>query len=92
METRIMRVVAQGEPFQVKSAKNEGSTFYKCNIVLQEFGGKYEDRFAAVMLGNNALIKLYADELVIVKLRFSTSEAQGRVYQDILVQDIQKLK
>ena len=92
METMIMRVVAQGETFLVDSQKSEGGKLAKCNIVLQEFGGKFENQFAAVMLGNNAQIRLYADELVFVKLRFSTHEYQGQVYQDILVQDIQKVK
>jgi len=88
----IMKVVAQGETFQVDSPKSEGGKLAKCNIVLQEFGGKYEDKFVAAMLGNNAQIKLYADELVIVKLRFQTHEYQGQVFQDILVQDIVKVK
>ena len=87
-----MKVVAQGEPFQVNSPKSEGGMLAKCNIVLQEFGGKYENQFAAAMLGNTAKIKLYAGELVAVKLRFQTHEYQGQVFQDILVQDIQKLK
>ena len=80
METKIMRVVKQGETFLVDSQKSEGGKLAKCNIVLQEFGGKY------------AQIKLYADELVIVKLRFQTHEYQGQVFQDILVQDIRKVK
>ena len=87
-----MKVVAQGEAFQVNSPKSEGGMLAKCNIVLQEFGGKYENQFVAAMLGNNAQIKLYAGELVVVKLRFQTHEYQGQVFQDILVQDIQKLK
>ena len=91
METMIMKVVAQGAAFQVDSPKSEGGKLNKCNIVLQEFGSKYENQYAAAMLGNNALIKLYAGELVIVRLRFQTHEYQGQVFQDILVQDIQKI-
>ena len=87
-----MKVTAQGEAFLVDSPKSEGGKLAKCNIVLQEFGGKYENQFAAVMLGNNAQLKFHADELVVVKLRFTTHEYQGQVFQDILVQDIQKLK
>ena len=91
METMIMKVVAQGETFLVDSQKSENGKLAKCNIVLQEFGGKYENQYAAVMLGNDAQLKLYAGEMVIVKLRFSTHEYQGQVYQDILVQDIRKI-
>ena len=87
----IMKVVAQGETFLVDSQKSENGKLAKCNIVLQEFGGKYENQYAAVMLGNDAQLKLYAGEMVIVKLRFSTHEYQGQVYQDILVQDIRKI-
>lgn len=39
METKIMRVVKQGETFLVDSQKSEGGKLAKCNIVLQEFGG-----------------------------------------------------
>ena len=91
MDTMIMKVVAQGETILVDSPKSEGGKLAKCNIVLQEFGGKYENQFVAAMLGNNAQIKLYANELVVVKLRFQTHEYQGQVFQDILVHDIQKI-
>ena len=91
METMIMRVVAQGESFLVDSQKSENGKLAKCNIVLQEFGGKFENQFAAAMLGNNAGLRFANDELVVVKLRFQTHEHNGQVYQDILVQDIRKV-
>lgn len=34
METRIMRVVQQGEAFAVQSQKAEGGQVMKCNIML----------------------------------------------------------
>lgn len=92
MEPMIMRVVAQGETFLIDSPKSEGGKLAKCNIVLQEFGGKYENQFAAVMLGGTAQFRFYANDLVAVKLRFQTHEYQGQVFQDILVQDIRKLQ
>ena len=36
METKILRVVRQGEAFGVQSAKAEGGSIQKCNIVLRE--------------------------------------------------------
>ena len=36
METRILKVVRQGEAFSVQSAKAETGTIQKCNIVLRE--------------------------------------------------------
>ena len=91
METKIMTVVAQGEPFQVESSKSEGGKLAKCNIVLQEFGGKYEDQFAAAMFGGTASFRFGVGDLVAAKLRFQTHEYQGQVYQTVIVQDIRKI-
>ena len=77
--------------YLVDSQKSENGKLAKCNIVLQEFGGKFENQFAAVMLGKDAQLRFYAGEVVVVKLRFQTHEYQGQVYQDILVQDIEKI-
>ena len=90
MNSTIMRVVQQGEVFAVQSQKSENGQMMKCNIVLQEMGGKYENQYAAAMLGNMAQCKYAAGELVAVTLRFTTHEHNGQVYQDILVTDIEK--
>ena len=90
--TQIMRVVQQGETFAVQSQKSENGQMMKCNIVLQEMGGKYENQYAAAMLGNMAQCKYAPGELVAVTLRFTTHEHNGQVYQDILVTDIEKVK
>ena len=87
----LFRVVAQGETFTVPSQKAENGQMAKCNIVLQEFGGKYEDTFVATMLGNTATCRFYKDDLVAVALRFTTREYNGQVYQDITVNDIYKI-
>ena len=92
MYTQIMRVVQQGEAFAVQSQKSENGQMMKCNIVLQEMGGKYENQYAAAMLGNAAQCKFYSGDLVAVTLRFTTHEHNGQVYQDILVTDILKVK
>ena len=44
METMIMKVVMQGETSLVDSQKSENGKLAKCNIVLQEFGGKFENQ------------------------------------------------
>ena len=92
METKILKVVQQGEAFAVQSQKTESGQTMKCNIVLQEMGGKYENQYAAVMLGNVAQCRFTPGDLVVVALRFSTREYNGAVYQDILVTDIEKVK
>ena len=92
METKILKVVQQGEAFAVQSQKAESGQTMKCNIVLQEPGGKYENQSAAAMLGNVAQCRFTPGDLVVVALRFSTREYNGAVYQDILVTDIEKVK
>ena len=85
-----MRVVQQGEAFAVQSQKSENGQIMKCNIVLQEMGGKYENQYVATMLGNLALCKFYPGDVVDVTMRFSTREYNGQVYQDILLTDLYK--
>lgn len=92
METKILKVVRQGEAFMVDSQKAEGGKLAKCNILLQEMGGKYENQYAASMLGNLAQLKFYPGELVVATLRFQTREYNGQVFQDILLTDVNKMK
>ena len=92
METRILKVVRQGEPYGVLSAKADGGQIQKCSIVLRELGGsKYENEYVCAMLGNLAACRFYEGDLVIATLRFSTHEYQGQSYQEILATDIVKL-
>lgn len=85
------RVVAQSETFAVPSQKAEGGQVSKCNIVLKELGGKYENSYVATILGEQAKTRFDKDELVAAALRFSTREYNGQVYQDIVVSEIVKL-
>ena len=87
-----MRVVQQGEPFAVQGQKSENGQMMKCNIVLQELGGKYENQYAAAMLGNAAQCKFYPGDLVVATQKKKKKEYKGQVYQDILVTDIEKVK
>ena len=93
METKILRVVRQGEAFGVQSAKAEGGSIQKCNIVLRELGGsKFENEFVCAMLGNLAACKFYEGDVVAATLRFSTHEYQGQVFQEVLATDVVKVK
>ena len=89
---KLMKVVMQGEPFAVQSQKAESGQVMKCNIALQELGGKYEDTYVAAMLGQLASCKFYAGELVYAVLRFQTREYNGQVFQDILAVELVKMK
>ena len=87
----IFKVIAQSETFAVQSQKAEGGQISKCNIVLQELGGKFENSYVATILGEQANTRFAKDELVVASLRFSTREYNGQVYQDILISEIVKL-
>ena len=92
METRLLKVVRQGEAFRVQSTKRENGQIQKCNIVLREVGGsKFENEFVCTMLGNLAGCRFYEGDVVIATLRFSTHEYQGQTFQEILATDIVKL-
>ena len=88
----ILRVVQQGEAYAVQSQKAEGGQIQKCNIVLQELGGKYENQYVAAMLGNMALCRYTVGDIVAVRLRFQTREYNGQMFQDIVVTDIERLR
>jgi hypothetical protein len=92
METKILRVVRQGEAFSVQSAKAETGTIQKCHIVLRELGGKFENEFVCAMLGNLAACRFYEGDIVCATLRFSTHEYQGQTFQEVLATDILKIK
>ena len=85
------RVKAQSETSSVPSQKAEGGQVNKCNIVLQELGGKYENSYVATVLGEQARTRFELNDLVAASLRFSTREYNGQVYQDIVVNEIVKL-
>ena len=91
METKILKVVRQGEAFSVQSAKAEAGQIQKCNIVLKELGGKFENEYVCAMLGNLAACRFYEGEVVIATLRFSTHEYQGQTFQEILVTELVKM-
>ena len=92
METKILKVVRQGEAFSVQSSKSDSGSIQKCNIVLREMGGgKFENEYVCAMLGNLAACRFYEGDVVAATLRFSTHEYQNQVFQEILVTDIVKL-
>ena len=93
METKILKVVRQGEAFGVQSSKTENGTIQKCNIVLREMGGSmFENEYVCAMLGNLAACRFYEGDVVAATLRFYTHEYQGQVFQEILATDIVVIK
>jgi hypothetical protein len=88
MQTKICKVIAQTEPVYVQSKKSENGQLAKCYIRLRELGGDYEDEYQVALLGNIALCKFVTGKTVVATLRFSTHEANGAYYQDIVATDI----
>ena len=89
METRVLKVVRQGEAFSVQSSKQESGQISKCNIVLKELGGgKFENEYVCAMLGNLAGCRFFEGDVVVATLRFSTHEYQGQTFQEVLATDI----
>ena len=88
----LFRVIHQGEPQQVASQKAEGGQVNKCQIVLQELGGKFENMYVCTLFGNSAMCKWYTGELVFASLRFQAREYNGQWYQDAVVSDIVNFK
>ena len=88
----LFRVIHQGEPQQVASQKSEGGQVSKCQIVLQELGGKFENMYVCTLFGNSATCKWYAGDLVFASLRFQAREYNGQWYQDITVGEIVSAK
>ena len=91
METKILKVVRQGEAFSVQSSKSEVGQIKKCTIVLKELGGKFENEYVCAMLGNLAACRFYEGDVVVATLRFSTHEYQGQTFQEVLATDIVKV-
>ena len=88
MDIKVLKVVAQSEPVMVPSKREESGQLAKCMIKLKELGGDYEDEYQAALLGNIALCKFATGTTVVATLRFSTHEANGAYYQDIVATDI----
>ena len=79
----LFKVVSQTDPVTINT---QNGTTQKTTIVLQEFGGKYENSYVASLLGNQ--VKFYAGDIMWASLRFSAREYNGSSYQDITIQDI----
>jgi hypothetical protein len=93
MQTIIYRVVSQSDVTYVASQKADSGQLAKCVIRLKEFGGsKFGNEYACTMFGNLAQCKFYEGDLVVASLRFQVHEVNGVVYQEVVVNDIFKLK
>ena len=89
METKILRVVSQGDVTYIPSTKQEGGQLAKCVIRLKEFGGgKFGDEYICTMFGNLAQCRFTEGDLVAASLRFQVHEVNGNWYQEIIANDV----
>jgi hypothetical protein len=91
MNTIILRVLAQGEVYNVPSKKSENGQLAKCVIRLKELG-EVGDEYLVTILGNMAQCRFPPDSIVAASLRFKVHESNGQFYQDILANEIKPLK
>ena len=93
MGTTVFRVVSQGVVSYIPSTKQEGGQLAKCLIRLKEFGGgKFGNEYACTVFGNLAQCRFYEGDLVAASLRFQVHEVNGTVYQEVVANDIVKLR
>ena len=89
METKLYRVVSQGDVSYIPSTKEASGQLAKCIVRLKEFGGgKYGNEYACTLFGNLALCKFYEGDLVAASLRFQVHEVNGNSYQEVIANDI----
>lgn len=79
----LFKVIQQTE---VQTINTQNGQTSKSTLILQELGGKYENAYAATLLGNQ--IRFYPNDHVFAALRFTTREHNGQWYQDITIQEI----
>ena len=87
-----MKVVQCGEAVAVPSQKAESGQVLKRTVVLQELGGRYEDSYAATLVGAAAETTFAEGDMVAARLYFTTREHNDSVYQSITVKEIVKLE
>ncbi len=83
---QLFKVLAQTEPMSINTQNGPSQ---KSTVILQELGGKFENSYAATLLGNQ--VKYFPGDIVFASLRFSTREYNSQWYQDITIQEILKL-
>ena len=82
---QLFKVLAQTEPMSINTQNGPSQ---KSTVILQELGGKFENSYAATLLGNQ--VKYFPGDIVFASLRFSTREYNSQWYQDITIQEILK--
>ena len=88
MDAKILRVVKCGEKISVQSEKADNKELDKRTLVLQELGGKYENKYVVTAFGTLATLRFEDGCFVAATLRFQTHEHNGAEYQDIVATEV----
>lgn len=88
MDAKILKVLKCGEKISVQSEKADNKVLDKRTLVLQELGGKYENKYVVTAFGTLATLRFEDGCLVAATLRFQTHEHNGAEYQDVVANDI----
>ena len=92
METKILKVVRQGETFDVNSRTSETGKTRKSTIVLREPGsGDFGNTYVCDILGSQANCRFAVGDTVAATLAFLVHEFEGHTYQDVMCRDIVKI-
>ena len=92
METKILRVVSQGDVTYVSSTTKGDGLVAKCEIRLKTLGGsKRADEFLAHLSGNLALRRFAEGDVVAASIIYFVHEVNGCLYQDVVCNDVVKL-
>ena len=92
METKILRVVSQGDVTYIPSMRKEGGLVAKCEIRLKTLGGsKRADEFLAHLSGNLALCRFAEGDVVAASFNYFVREVDGKQFQKVVCNDIVKL-
>ena len=85
---QFFKVVSQEETIYSTDEKT-----FKSKIVLTEIGGGEQvNTFIATMTGKTAQCRFYKGEPVVAVLNFKVKEIDGQQYQEVILDDIIKLK
>ena len=91
MKELFVRVVKCGELITMPSEKCESGLFHKREIHLKRLGGKYSDELVATLLGKDATCNFYPGDCMMVTLKATVNEHNGKWYQEVTVTDFVKL-
>lgn len=88
MTTRVMKVVSQTEVAYVPSTKSDTGQMAMSTVCLTS---NRDFTIVGTMFGNLATCRFQPGQLVHATFRLSVREHEGRLYQDVVIVDVQPI-